>query len=1000
MIPRLQPELTVEPVVRDFAREIRSRGFTGEVTTRYCDRFVRSTDNSLYQFVPQAVVMPRSHEDVRLLARVASDERFGAIALTARGGGTATAGHSLTTSVVVDFSDAMNRVLEIDPDARTARVQPGVVLDALNAAAGEHGLLFGPNCSTSSRATLGGMIATDAAGKGSMVYGKTSGSIIELRCVFADGAEFLSRALDDEELETQKGRNDAVGAFCREAEAIATTLTDEIERAFPKLSRYPSGYNLPMIRDNPDGRFNANYLIAGAEGTLCLVTEALLRLDPLPKRRTLVALKYASFDDAVDSASDLRPREPAAIETMDEHLLELVRGDEAYLPVKEDLESGEPPAAINLVEFFADDPDELERRAGALVEDVAAGREKATGAVRLDDPVRAGAFWTLRKRAVGLMGNLPGKRSPSAFVEDAAVPVERLSEFVRGFREILEREELPYGMYGHVDAGVVHVRPALDTTDPTDAAMLRRVSDRVAELSKRCGGVIWGEHGKGVRGEYNEMFFGPTIHGAMERLKGAADPGNRLNPGKIAAPPESRAVMLTIEASTRGNFNAQTPDRVREEINDPFRCNGNALCHNEDAQMVMCPSWKQQRDRIHTPKGRADLMREWLRQLSLAGASMEPLLSPASAPRSSFLRRWANRFSSGSDFSHQVYEAMEGCLACKACAGQCPVKVDVPSFRARFMQAYFDRYPRRVRDLLIGATEHLLPLTGAAPWTTGIARTAPMRALSRAVGLVDPPRVATPTLRRLLKGDPARRFDESAVGAGDVVVIQDAFTTYFEPSAVMATLRVARALGRDVHLKPYAPTGKPLHVKGFLREFARLAARRAAELDALLDRGATLVSIDPAATLIFRDEYPEILQREPIDVKLPQEWLAGIDFSLSDRGRAALFPHCTERAVEPATNALWRPVFEKAGIELRLVEAGCCGMCGAYGHDRDHYEHSRGIYGFGWAPALEKLAGDEEALAPGYSCRSQVERFGGRSLRHPIERLADELEGAAGASPR
>ena len=990
MIPRLETESSADPLVKAFLRALRQGGFRGVATSRFSDRLVRSTDNSLYQMIPTAVVGPEDHADTALVMSVLAEPRFRGVSLTARGGGTGTSAAALTVGVTLDFSMRMNRILEIDPERRTARVEPGVVLETLNAAAREHGLMFGPVVSTANRATLGGMIANDSAGKGSVVYGKTSGSIVELRTLFADGGEFVSRAMDEEDAARVMQRDDAAGALCRVAVEVSGSHAEEIARVFPKLSRYPSGYNLAMIREAGTGRVNLNYLLAGSEGTLAVVTEATLRLVPVPRRTALVAVTYASFDDAVSSAGELAALEPTAIETMDEHLLSLVKSDESYLSVKEELEGVGGLGSINLVEFSGDDEAELARRGAALAESVRGDRRAGapTGVIMVEDPARASAYWALRKRAVGLMGNLPGRRKPAAFVEDAAVPTERLLEFVRGFRAILDREGLAYGMYGHVDAGVIHVRPALDMTRHDEPALLRRVSDAVAALARECGGVLWGEHGKGVRGEYNKFYFGPTLDRAMRELKTAADPYNQLNPGKVAAPIDSAGVMLTIEASTRGVRDARTPQQVRDRVEDPFRCNGNALCHNEGSQMVMCPSWKETRDRMHSPKGRADLMREWLGRLAEAGADLGDVTNARARPRTSLLARAINRWHGGDDFSHEVYEAMEGCLACKACAGQCPVKVDVPSFRARFLQVYHDRYPRRGRDHLIGLTEPMLPVLARAPLFMAIGRARPMRAVSRAVGLVDPPALASPSLRRLLRDEEVVAFDERRVEVGDVVVVQDAFTTHFTPGAVIAMLRVARAAGRRVHLLPYEPTGKPLHVKGFLRRFARVAERQARRLDTLTARGADLVGIDPAATLIFRDEYAEILEREPLPVRLPQEWLADTTLPRCAGGtRYALFPHCTERACEPAATQRWREVFRSVGADLRVVEVGCCGMCGAYGHDRDHYEHSRGIFERGWSTALRRA--DGEPLATGYSCRSQAERFGGHALRHPLEALAE-----------
>ncbi len=997
MIPRLDVERSLRPELARYVERVRSSGYEGEITGAYAARVAVSTDNSVYQFTPEAVATPRGHDDVvRLLAPLADDE-FASITVAPRGGGTGTNGQSLTTGIMVDTSRHLNRVLDLDASGRRARVQPGVTLDQLNDAAGPHGLMFAPTVSTSNRATIGGMIATDAAGKGSRIYGKTSGHLIELTVVLVGGDVCVSRALDADELERICGREDAVGRLYRTVASATAEHVDEIDRVFPDLTRYMSGYNLKMVRDNPDGRFNLNYLLAGSEGTLGFTTEALVRLTPIPKHTKVVVLKYASFDDALGSAKAIAPTEPAAVETMDDKLLDLVKTDESYLPVAPRLENGAgAAAAINLVEYAGDDAAAVEGQAAGLVATVEAARGEPgapIGAAALADETEAAAFWALRKRSVGLLGNLPGPRKPQAFVEDAAIPPEKLRDFVREFRALLDAHDLRYGMFGHVDVGVLHVRPALDLKNDEDVALIRTISDASADLVRRYGGVLWGEHGKGVRGEFNEMFFGPTLYRAMRAIKGAADPRGQLNPGKIAAPLESEQTLLTIESTTRGVFDREIDAPLLDRFDDAVRCNGNAHCHSDNRHDIMCPSWKETRDRIHTPKGRASLMREWLRRLSLAGADWRP----DTPGRTNFIARRINQWRGGDDFSHEVYDAMHGCLACKACAGQCPVKVDVPDFRAEFLQAYHDRYPRRLRDRLVGGLESMLPRTAIAPRVSNtLTQLGPARRLLRSIGLVDAPPLATPTLKQRLRRDPARRFDVDSLNERTVVVLQDAFTTFYTPETIVATLDVIRDLGFRAAVAPYFPNGKALHVKGFTRKFAAVAKRNSRTLERYAATGATLIGVDPAVTLTYRDEYVKAVGAGTSvpPVRMLQEWLGEVvgDRRPASSGRdVRLLGHCTERSVAPASMREWTRVFEALGATCEIVSAGCCGMCGAYGHEAEHAAQSRGIYDRSWAVRLaEPFEG--ETVTTGYSCRAQVNRFDGRALRHPIEVVRELID--------
>ncbi|TVQ62429.1 MAG: FAD-binding oxidoreductase [Phycisphaerales bacterium] len=1028
MIPSLRIEATLRPDHRAYLDALRGGGFTGDIRTDYATRLTAATDNSVYQVTPQAVVCPRTTADLALVARLLDEPRFHRVSVCARGGGTGTDGSALTEGVVVDTSRHMTRILEINAQERWARVQPGVTLAQLNKAAKPLGLFFAPNVAPGDRATLGGMISTDAAGEGSRVYGKTSSHILDLTSVFIGGVEWNSRELTHDDLESLKQRDDLIGAVHRDLDDLLARDHDLIERTVPKLWRFASGYNLGMVRtpgsagvengaggagdsSGGGGVFNLNWLLSGAEGTLGFVAEARLRLTPLPRHFAMVVMKYASFDEALGAAEALAAFRPRAIETMDEKLIDLARTDESWLLVRDFLDDPTTPMrAVNMVEFASDDADAVRAQAEQLAAHALAraGRtDEATGcAVVLDTPHRE-AMWNLRKRAVGLLGALPGRRKPVPFIEDAAVPPENLRAFMRELREILDRRGLDYGVYGHVDVGCMHLRPALDMTDPEDEALLRPITDEVARLVHRYGGILWGEHGKGYRSEYNPLFFGNDLYNTMRRVKGVFDPRNQFNPGKIAtpfdddAPGETTFRLATIESPTRGSFDRQIAPHVRQTFDDALRCNGNGQCFSDDVSTVMCPSWKGTRDRIHSPKGRSVVFREWLRLLALNGHELKD--THAAKP---------GRFSRESDpddFSHEVYDAMQGCLACKACSGQCPVKVDVPEFRAAFLQAYHTRYRRPLRDRLIGDVEARLPLAAKAPrLANALQNAAPVRALMRRVGLVDLPPIATPTLRTLLRERAVPPYNPNELRAAApeqraqyVLIVQDAFSTFYTPTVVARFCDLLTALGMRPRVLPYRPGGKGLHVRGYLREFERVARAQAAALRDAASLGADLVGVDPAVTLMYRHEYLKTLDtRDPgFHVEAPQEWLTRRLPGLprpTPRGETpehALLLHCTERALTPESVMQWRDAFALLGLRLRPIAAGCCGMGGAWGHEAMHRENSKGIFDLSWAKRLEEIdAAGARPITTGYSCRSQTKRFGaGRNLPHPIEALCDAL---------
>ncbi|MCA9296604.1 MAG: FAD-binding oxidoreductase, partial [Phycisphaerales bacterium] len=688
MIPRLDAVESIGQPIRTFLEDVRARGFRGDVHTDYARRIVASTDNSIYQLVPAALCAPRSHDDVVHLLTALGTPAHRTVTLSARGGGTGTNAQSLTNGIVLDLSRYMTRIDAPNLTNRTVRVEPGVVLDTLNRALRPHGMMFAPTVSTSDRATIGGMISTDAAGKGSRIYGKTSSHIAELTTVLVGGATMVTHPLDDEAFRAQCAEDNGIGKIHRDVDAIVRANEDEIRRVFPDLNRFVSGYNLDHIRRAASNFFDLNPLLCGSEGTLGIVTSAVLRLTPIPAHRTVVVLKYRSFDEALGSADLLAAAEPTAIETMDETLLNLVRDDEAYVPVAHvfaddadganDTDDADAAVrAINLVEFVGDDASAIDARVKALVASVAERRgtpDHAIGAYVTASDAEIAAFWTLRKRSVGILGALPGRRKPVAFVEDTVVPPTNLRAFVREFRAILDENDLLYGMFGHVDVGVLHVRPALDMRDVEDVARIRTISDRVAHLVRSYGGVIWGEHGKGVRGEYNPLFFGDRLYRAMREIKRTFDPWNQLNPGKIATAAGTDAVLLTIDATSRGVRDRQISPIMQARFDDTIRCNGNGACHSENVNYIMCPSWKGTGDRRHTPKGRAGIMREWLRLMSVRGVEIGDCGANGShgpsitGAVSRIVNGW-QRARGQYDFSHEVHESMHECLACKACAG-------------------------------------------------------------------------------------------------------------------------------------------------------------------------------------------------------------------------------------------------------------------------------------------------------------------------------------------
>lgn len=1005
MIPRIPADEHLSGLYADFLDALKTSQYSGEIRTDYATRLVTATDNSVYQVVPLGVLYPRSEADVQVILSLAHKERFRAIKLSPRGGGTGTNGQSLCDGIILDVSKYFDQILELNLEQGWVRVQPGVILDQLNAYLKPHGVFFAPNLSPSSRATLGGMISTDASGKGSRIYGKTSEHVLSMRAVLIDGSAITTCAMVETELEAACARPGLEGKIYTEVRAIVGRSAPRLATDLPKLKRFMTGYDLVNTQHN--GMFDLGRVLCGSEGTLAVTTEATLRLSPIPKHKTLFAIRYSEFDAALRAANRLVGTNPGAIETVDDTIVSLAKEDVIWHQVAHLLDAAdEPPvAAVNLVEFESDDPRVVQEKVIALSQLLDSERGapgRSSGYTIATTGPDIAALWNLRKKGVGLLGNAKGERRPVPFVEDTAVPPEHLADYIAEFRALLDRRGLRYGMFGHVDVGCLHVRPALDMKEASDEQLLRGISDEVVALTKKYGGVLWGEHGRGYRSEYTPTFFGPELYEELRAVKAAFDPHNQLNPGKLATPSKSTDRLVSLDAAKRGTFDRQIHSQVREKFAEAVHCNGNGACFDYNPDAVMCPSSKVTKDRIHSPKGRAGILREWLRLMSqeghMAGAD-------AQAAEQALMR---GRSSDPSDFSHQVYDAMNGCLACKACATQCPVKVDIPHMRASFYEQYHSRYRRPLKDYFVAGLEVMIRWFALGPRLFNFfMKMSLVKALvARVVGMVDSPYLAVKTLRRGLSERGAERFNHERLAALDanekartVLLVQDMFTSYYEPNVLLASYDLLTRLGRRVVVLPYRENGKGLHIKGFLRRFARVVERNTSYLERIAELGIPLVGVEPAVTLTYRDEYRKQLDRAlGFKVRLLQEYLSEQLVSTTvpaNRRRTSyrLFGHCTERTYEPKSQQLWQNVFERLGAHLTVESTGCCGMCGAFGHEAEHLDESRGIFEMSWKPKLPDGATERgQVVVTGHSCRSQVKRFSGFVPRHPAEVLVEHLK--------
>jgi FAD/FMN-containing dehydrogenase/Fe-S oxidoreductase len=947
----------------------------GEVRFDTASRQLYSTDASIYQIEPLGVVIPRTVADVVACVQVAGEME---IPITARGGGTSLSGQSIGPGIVLDCSKYLNNIIDLDPVARVARVQPGVVLDQLNRAAAEHHLQFGPDVATASRANLGGMIGNNSAGARSIVYGKTIDHVRRLSVILSDGARAEFGPLLPKEWEQRSLGTSLESRAHGRVHDLVTRHRDEILRRFPQLLRRVSGYNLDVLARGLYGSSGLHQLIVGSEGTLAVLTEAELGLVPTPRARGLLAPRFATLAAAMNALAPCLEAEPSAVELMDHLLLELSAGNLALKDVMKHLPGR--PSAVLMVEISGDDQREVADRIERLQRRLGEVSGVVGQTLALDPSVRD-QLWNLRRAGMPLLYSMPGDRKPVTFVEDCAVSPEQLPEFVARFRELLQRHGTDGAFYGHASVGCLHIRPLLNLKSSDDVARMRRIASEVTDLVLEYHGSLSGEHGDGLaRSEWNQKMFGPIVYQAFCEVKQAFDPRNLLNPGRVVhAPP-----MTDNLRYPPGYAPAQPAtlfDYSKQEglVRSVEMCNGNGACRKTQGG-AMCPSYRATLDEKDSTRGRANVLR-------LALADEQPLRAMR---------------------SRAVQEVLDLCLMCKACKAECPSSVDMAKLKAEFTQFYYRNHHRPLGDLLVAH----MPIVNrlAAPFAPVVnflqSRGVVRWALEKLAG-IDHRRSLPPLhawhFRRWFRWHRRPPARASGVGQGGrVLLLDDCFTTYNEPEIGQAAVRLLEQAGCRVQLARIPCCGRTLLSKGFLDQARALVLNAAPALARRIADGTPILGLEPSCLLTLKDEWTELVpgadtKRIAEASHLAESYLAReiqegrCDLTFVPRTQeCVLHGHCHQKALVGVggTTAALKLVPE---LKLNVLDAGCCGMAGSFGFESDHYELSVKIANLALLPALAKQPA-ATVVAPGTSCRHQIRDLTGRRALHPMEVLQAQVE--------
>ena len=953
--------------MQDLERELRKR-VAGDVRFDDFSRVLYSVDASIYQMMPVGVVIPRSREDLLAALQLAQQYK---VPVLPRGAGTSQAGQAVNHALVIDFTRYMDNVLEINAEERWARVEPGVVLDRLNRGLRPHGLHFPIDPSTANRACIGGVIGNNAAGSHSLLYGMTSDQVRELRVALYDSTEVSFGPVESRELSARFSGDDQEAHIYREVWRTANENREEIGQRFPKIQRNTGGYALDSLLGN--GPFNISNIIVGSEGTLCVVTEARVNLEPLPKRRATTVVHFRNLFQAMEATPHILKHGPSAVELMDGTLLEMCRRSPSYSRRIRFVE-GEPGAILS-VEFYGESEEELKAKLDKLQDDLV-GRGLAYACVHMLTAAEQANLAAVRRASFGLLASVRGDAKAIPFVEDTAVAPDVLADYIRRFDQVLQDYGTSAGYYGHASVGCLHIRPFINLKTLEGVRQMVSIAEAIGELVLFYGGALSGEHGDGVaRGAWTEKIYGPRLYEAFRRVKRAFDPQNMMNPGKIIDTPPMDANLRfgpsykTWELESALDFSSHRGYAGAVEM-----CSGVGACHKL-GEGFMCPSFMATREEEHSTRGRATLLR----------AALSGLLPPE-------------------EFSgERLYEALDLCLACKSCKGECPAGVDMAKLKYEFLHNYYKthRIPLRTRLFAHIAT---LSRWGCwfAPLSNWVLKLPPVRwSMHLFLGIHRKRRLppfARPTFARWF----ARHKPVGDGHRGKVALFNDTFMNCNYPSIGKAAVEVLEKAGFEVILAGNRCCGRPMISKGFLDKAREHAEYNVRVLHDYVTQGIPIVGCEPSCLLTLRDEYPDLLPgKEATEVAqnsyMIEEFLRALarndalELKFNGLKRKLLFHGHTFQKALVGTEAALEVLRLPPGYQVEEMDGGCCGMAGAFGYEKEHYNLAQAI---GQQRVFPIIAAhpDWEVVVMGVSCHQMIQQGTGRPARHLIEVLRDAIE--------
>ena len=944
------------------------RRVSGEVRFDPFSRVLYSTDASIYQMEPVGVVIPRNVDDVLAVIEVAKEN---GVPVLPRAGGTSLAGQTVNHAIVTDFSKYLNQIIEVNQEEQWARVQPGIVLDDLNRQLLPYGLMYAPDPTTSSRACVGGGVGNNTCGAHSVIYGKTLDHIKELDVILSDATQTHFMPLEARELEAKLSGSGLESDIYRGVRRLAQENALEIESRYPNIMRRVSGYNLDeFLTDSP---FNMAKMVVGSEGTLCVVTEVKINLVPRPTMTALSVVHFQNIFGASEAVKDILKHEPSSIEIMDNNVLERSKASTGLGSNMAFIEG--TPGAILVVEFYGESEAELTDKCSKLKDDMAR-RGHGYATVNMLDRAAQASVWAVRKNGLGLLMSMHGDAKPLPFVEDTAVDPENMGEFVRKFDEIVRNHQTEAAYYGHASVGCLHIRPVVSLKNQDGVDKMVSIADEISDLVKEFGGSLSGEHGDGiVRGVWNEKMFGPEIYKLFQDLKGVFDPNGIMNPNKIIdCPPMDQNLRYGPGYST-----PSLPSKLDFSVDTDFAgavemCNGMGACRQHVG--TMCPSYVATRDEEHSTRGRANLLRA-----ALSGKLPE-----------------------GTMTSKRLWEAMDLCLECKGCKSECESGVDMAKLKYEFLDQYHRANGIPIRNRVFAHISRLSVWGSRMAPISNLMASSPIgKMMSQMVLGIHPKRKPPKFVRQTFAKWFEMRGDGNSPVTDTVILLNDTYMNHNYPEIGKSAVALLEAAGLKVILSETVCCGRPMISKGLLDDATANAMTNINQLYTYAEAGIPVIGCEPSCLLTLRDEYPQLVRDEKArkvaeNTYMIDEFLiklregGKLAISMSKLKKKVLFQaHCHQKA-DMGTATSMAALRLAPGYQVELVNAGCCGMAGSFGYEKEHYDLSMKIGEEALFPTIRAKEDDWEIAVMGVSCRQQVEDGTGRKARHLAEVLADALE--------